>query len=116
MGEAINGSEMSGEDSTRMGTVGTGGKFIKSSHSLLHGENMETSKCDKEGRIRLSQAIRSKYGEKFLVLEGRREVILRPIPRDPLQDLREIGRLLKGKSVEELKQTIEQQAMEEVGS
>ena len=76
---------------------------------------MQTSQCDKKGRLLLSQAVRSRYGEKFLALEGRRELILRPIPRDPLQDLREIGRLLKGKSVEELKKAIEQQATEEVG-
>lgn len=79
------------------------------------GENMQTAKCDKKGRLLLSQTIRSRYGEKFLILEGRRELILRPIPGDPLQDLREIGRLLKGKSVAELKEAIEQQALDEVG-
>jgi len=73
------------------------------------------TQCDKRGRLQLSQAVRSRYGEKFLVLEGDRDLILRPIPRDPLQDLREIGRLLKGKSVKELKEAIEQEAMEEVG-
>ena len=76
---------------------------------------MQMTQCDKKGRLQLSHAVRSRYGEKFLVLEGQREVILRPIPRDPLQDLREIGRLLKGKSVRELKEAIEQEAMEEVG-
>ena len=90
-------------------------RFINSDHLLSSGGTMLKTICDKKGRIRLSQAVRSKYGEKFLVLEGRRELILRPIPRHPLQDLREIGRLLKGKSVEELKEAIEQQAMDEVG-
>ena len=92
-----------------------GDRFINSSHFIVGGENMQTSKCDRKGRLLLSQAVLSKYGEKFLVLEGRRELVLRPIPRDPLQDLREIGRLLKGKTVEELKEAIEQQAMDEVG-
>jgi len=75
---------------------------------------VQTAKCDKKSRLLLSQTIRSRYGEKFLVLEGRRELILRPIPWDPLQDLREIGRLLKGKSAEELKEAIEQQALDEM--
>ena len=92
-----------------------GDRFINPHRLIRQGENMQTSKCDRKGRLLLSQAVRSKYGEKFLVLEGRRELILRPIPRDPLQDLREIGRLLKGKSVEDLKEAIEQQAMDEVG-
>ena len=90
-------------------------RLIRSDSSLSCGENMQMTQCDKRGRLPLSQAVRSRYGEKFLVLEGHRELILRPIPRDPLQDLREIGRLLKGKSVKELKEAIEQQAMEEVG-
>jgi hypothetical protein len=92
-----------------------GDKHINPSRFTLRGENMQTAQCDKKGRLELSQAVRSRYGEKFLVLEGRKQLILRPIPRDPLQDLREIGRLLKGKSVRELKDAIEQQAMEEVG-
>ena len=90
-------------------------RLIRSDSSLSCGENMQMTQCDKRGRLQLSQAVRSRYGEKFLVLEGDRDLILRPIPRDPLQDLREIGRLLKGKSVKELKEAIEQQAMEEVG-
>ncbi|MBP7937680.1 MAG: hypothetical protein KA354_23820 [Phycisphaerae bacterium] len=50
----------------------------------------------------------------FLALEGHRELILRPIPRDPLQDLREIGRNLEGYSIEELKRMIDEQADKEV--
>ncbi len=92
-----------------------GDRHINPSGFTLRGDNMQTVQCDEKGRLELSQAVRSRYGEKFLVLEGRKELILRPIPRDPLQDLREIGRLLKGKSVRELKEAIEQQAMEEVG-
>ena len=92
-----------------------GNKYINLSPFTLRGENMQTAQCDKKGRLELSQAVRSRYGDKFLVLEGCKELVLRPIPRDPLQDLREIGRLLKGKSVRQLKEAIEQQAMEEVG-
>lgn len=77
--------------------------------------NMMKTTCDEEGRIRLDRSIRARYGDQFLVLEGRKELILRPVPDDPLQDLREIGRRLKGKTVSELKEAIEQQALKEVG-
>lgn len=75
---------------------------------------MQTVKCDEKGRLQLSQAVRSRYGEKFLVLEGQRELVLRPIPRDPLQDLREWGKPLQHLSIEDLKRHIDEQADKEV--
>ena len=47
-------------------------KYINPSPFTLRGENMQTAQCDKKGRLELSQAVRSRYGEKFLVLEGRK--------------------------------------------
>ncbi|HOW73323.1 MAG TPA: AbrB/MazE/SpoVT family DNA-binding domain-containing protein [Phycisphaerae bacterium] len=75
---------------------------------------MMRTTCDGKGRIYLEESVRAKYGESFLVLEGRRELILRPIPRDPMQDLREIGRKLEGYSIEALKRMVDEQADKEV--
>ena len=90
-------------------------RLIRSDSSLSCGENMQMTQCDKRGRLQLSQAVRSRYGEKFLVLEGDRDLILRPIPRDPLQDLREWGKPLQHLSIEEIKHIIDKRAMEKVG-
>ena len=75
---------------------------------------MQMAQCDKKGRLQLRQAVRSRYGEKFLVLEGDRELVLRPIPRDPLQDLREWGKPLQHLSIEDIKRHIDEQADKEV--
>ena len=76
---------------------------------------MQMTQCDRKGRLQLRPSLRRRYGDQFWVVEAPRKVILLPVPADPLRDLREIGRLLKGKSVRELKEAIEQEAMEEVG-
>jgi hypothetical protein len=89
-------------------------RLMNSTGFLVHGESMHMTQCDKKGRLQISQAVRSRYGDKFLILEGDREVILRPIPRDPLQDLREWGRPLQHLSIEELKRHIDEQADKEV--
>lgn len=75
---------------------------------------MQMTQCDQRGRLQLSQPVRARYGEKFLVLEGHREVFLRPIPRDPLQDLREWGKPLQHLSIEDMKRRIDEQADKEV--
>lgn len=91
------------------------GRFIKPSPPLFRGENMMETTCDKKGRIHLREAIRARYGEKFVVVQMPDELVLRPVPKDPVRDLEEIGRALKGRSVEELKELIDEQARREVG-
>jgi len=82
---------------------------------LSDGGTMLKTICDKKGRIRLSQAIRSKYGEEFIVVEMPGELVLLPVPDDPVNDLQEIGRSLRGLSVEDLKRRIDEEAQREVG-
>ena len=90
------------------------GKLIKPTHSLLPGENMQKSKCDKKGRLLLKPALRRRYGGEFFVVEMPREVVLLPVPRDPVKDLREWGRPLRHMSMEEIKRAIQEQAEKEV--
>ncbi len=75
---------------------------------------MQISKCDEKGRIYLKQEVRSRYGDRFVVLEVRGELILLPVPKDPVKDLEELGKALKGKSMEELKASIAERARKEV--
>ena len=76
---------------------------------------MITAECDEEGRIRLGPGVRQRYGRRFFVVEAPGELVLLPVAEDPLKDLQEIGRSLKGLSVEDLKRRIDEQAQREVG-
>ena len=70
--------------------------------------------CDKKGRILLSEAIRSKYGDKFVLLEAPGELVLLPVPKDPVKDLEELGKPLRHMSLREIEKMAYRQAMKEV--
>lgn len=76
--------------------------------------NMMKTRCDKKGRIYLRPSICTKYGRDFLVVEKPGELVLLPVPADPLKDLREWGKPLRGMSLKEIKRAIQDQAEEEV--
>ncbi|MFP3871269.1 MAG: AbrB/MazE/SpoVT family DNA-binding domain-containing protein [Candidatus Aenigmatarchaeota archaeon] len=66
---------------------------------------------DKKGRLYLSKGIREKYGQKFLQIELEDEISLIPISDDPVEDLRKVTDKLKGKSMEEMKKEIREEAL-----
>ncbi|MFW5907167.1 MAG: AbrB/MazE/SpoVT family DNA-binding domain-containing protein [Candidatus Natronoplasma sp.] len=66
---------------------------------------------DKKGRLYLSKKIREKYGQKFLQIELEDEISLIPISDDPVEDLRKVTDKLKGKSMEEMKKEIREEAL-----
>ena len=76
---------------------------------------MITAECDEKGRIYLQESIRAKYGKRFIVVEAPGELVLLPVADDPVKALRDIGRSLRGLSVEDLKKRIDEQAQREVG-
>jgi len=61
----------------------------------------------------LNKAVRTRYGEKFYILETPDELILLPIPEDPVAELARLGKKLQGYSVEEIKAAIQERAEEE---
>lgn len=63
----------------------------------------------------LKPALRRRYGDEFFVIETSREVVLLPVPVDPVKDLRELGKKIKGYTIDDLKRKIQEQAEEEVG-
>ena len=50
---------------------------------------MKVTACDDRGRILLSQDVREAYGERFYLIRAARELILIPVPKDPLKAMRE---------------------------
>jgi hypothetical protein len=91
-------------------------RFMNSAGFLVHGENMIRATCDRKGRLYLQESVRAKYGKTFIVVEAPGELVLLPVPDDPVKDLREWGKPLQGMSMEEIKQAIQEQAEKEVST
>ncbi len=71
-------------------------------------------RCDSKGRIYLAEEIRSFYGRKFVIVKAPKELILLPVPEDPVKDLEDIGQKLPAKSIEHLKEKILKRARKNV--
>ncbi len=53
---------------------------------------MRVAFADDRGRVTLGSKIVGKHGKKFAVVETVDDIILIPIPKDPIAALRELGR------------------------
>ena len=81
--------------------------------SFLSGK-MQITKCDRKGRIYLKEALRSRYGDRFIVVEASDELVLLPVPDDPVDDLAELGQKLPTASMKQLRASILARAKTEV--
>ncbi len=75
---------------------------------------MQTVECDAKGRLYLKQSLREKYGRRFVTVPARGEILLIPVPKDAVTDLREATSMLRGKSMRELKMAIEKTIRDQV--
>ena len=55
---------------------------------------MSFSTLDKKGRLMIEKRLRERYGSEFEVVAVRDEIVLMPVPKNPLMALREEGRKL----------------------
>lgn len=53
---------------------------------------LKTSECDEKGRLVLPREIRDEFGKRYVVVKALDEVVLIPVPKDPLKTLRELGK------------------------
>lgn len=53
---------------------------------------MKATLADERGRITLGAKVVERYGKKFAVVETPRDVVLVPISKDPLAELRRLGK------------------------
>lgn len=75
----------------------------------------QTIACDERGRILLAKDVREKYGNKFVIVKAPGELVLLPIPKNPLKALREEGKKIpKGVSVSEMKKKARDLALKEI--
>lgn len=63
-----------------------------------------------KGRVYIRESLRAKYGEQFIVVPGPRDLRLVPVPEDPVADLRELGKPLRGVPLRRIKKAIEEEA------
>jgi bifunctional DNA-binding transcriptional regulator/antitoxin component of YhaV-PrlF toxin-antitoxin module len=68
-----------------------------------------------DGRIRLPEAIREKFGSRFELVDQGNSLVLVPVADDPLEALRE-ETSETDKSVEELKESAMKEALDQAGS
>ncbi len=76
---------------------------------------LETVKLDERGRVTLGTKIAKEYGRRFYAIKAKGEIILIPIPKDPIKALQREGlKLPKDVSLkklrEETKRVIEEEA------
>ncbi len=53
---------------------------------------MRMAFADNRGRVTLGSKIVDEYGKKFAIVRHRKEIVLVPIPKDPLAELRRLGK------------------------
>ena len=75
---------------------------------------MQIVKCDTKGRLYLRESLRQQYGQQFVVLTAPGEVVLLPVPEDPIADLRYVTRRARGKSLKQLRALIQTEAARQV--
>ena len=93
------------------------GKVYKVAHFSKLGGNMETTtlttQCDSKGRLYLRQSTRARYGKRFVIVEAPDEIVLLPVPDDPVKELARLGKPLKRYTIAQLKAAIRKRALEE---
>lgn len=72
-----------------------------------------TIRCDSKGRLQLWQALRKRYGTRFAIVAAPGRLILIPVPDDPVKDLAELGKPLRGLSIRQIKARIRARAVQE---
>ena len=74
---------------------------------------MQATRCDNKGRLYLREATREKYGTEFVIVETPDEIVLLPVPEDPIEELSRLGKPLKRYSLAQIKKMIQKAAREE---
>ncbi len=67
---------------------------------------MGIAKVDSKNRISLGRDVIEDYGEKFVVVRLPSEILLKPLPKDPVKALMEEGKKLKGVSIKQFKKDV----------
>lgn len=72
------------------------------------------SKVDEKRRIVLPKDIVDEYGEEFVIIRVNGEIILKPLPKDPIAALMEEGKKLRGVGWKQIRREFEKELKERV--
>ncbi len=81
---------------------------------MAPGITKQILRLDSKRRIVFPKDIPGTYGERFVIVRLRDEILLKPLPRDPLKALMAEGKRLKGVTTQRLEQEIERRIQERV--
>lgn len=84
-------------------------KFIYFYHNNISMEKI-TVVMDKQGRIYLPKQLKKDLGRKFFVVKVNKDIMLVPVPSDPVKELERIGKKLPKKSVKQFRKEIMEEA------
>ncbi|MBI4174731.1 MAG: AbrB family transcriptional regulator [Candidatus Aenigmarchaeota archaeon] len=68
---------------------------------------MTVAKIDEKRRIVLPKDIVEKYGGEYVIINVGRDIILKPLPKDPVAALMEEGKKLKGVGWKQIRREFE---------
>ena len=69
---------------------------------------MTISRLDAKRRLVLSRAIVEEYGDEFVIVKLPDEILLKPLPKNPIATLLEEGKKLKGLKPKQLRREFEE--------
>lgn len=72
------------------------------------------SKVDEKRRIVLPKDFVEEYGKDFVIIKIGNELILKPLPKDPIAALREEGKKFRGMTYKKLRREFEKELKERV--
>lgn len=63
---------------------------------------------DEKRRVVFPKEVEEEYGTKFVIVRLPGEILLKPLPEDPIKALQEEGRKLKGVTIKKFKKEVEE--------
>ena len=75
---------------------------------------MTLTVCDAKGRLYLKEELRRRYGNRFIAVAASGEIVLLPVPKDPVKDLQDVAGKAQKLSLKRLKGLIRETALHQV--
>ncbi len=85
-------------------------------HDPTQSMARDTVTCDSKGRVVLPKEVRKRFGQAYYVVPTIGDVVLIPVPKDPVKDFWEMGKKagLDKLSIKEMKKSIREQLEKEL--